>query len=203
VARLARCVASAQPSDYVAAARILRYLKGTKAWGLHYLADASDFYGYVDADLAGDAVDRRSRTGYVFMLAGGPVSWGSTKQPTVTTSTTSAELVALFGATKEVLWLRKAFVEFGMTCPAKTVIYEDNSGVVALAETGLGSRRTKHMDVKYYYMLEHSGPAGSITILKVGTKENRADIFTKALDRNTFEYLRGLLLSKSHFGGGL
>jgi hypothetical protein len=50
--------------------------------------------GYVDADYAGDLDDRRSTTGYVFTLTGGPICWKSMIQSTVAMSTTEAKYMA-------------------------------------------------------------------------------------------------------------
>ncbi|XP_019052684.1 PREDICTED: uncharacterized protein LOC109114472 [Nelumbo nucifera] len=64
-----------------AAKRILRYVKGSPAYGLMY-KKGGDFVlrGFTDADWAGDAVDRRSTSGYCFSLGSAVVSWCSKKQ---------------------------------------------------------------------------------------------------------------------------
>lgn len=72
--------------------RIFRYIKGTMDARLTYrLDDEAGLHGFCDADWAGDAADRRSVTGYTFMLQGAAISWNSKKQPTVALSTTEAE----------------------------------------------------------------------------------------------------------------
>ena len=75
---------------WTAAKRVLRYLKGTAELGITYKHEKSDLVGYVDADYAGDLEDRRSFTGYAFILSGGPVTWDSKKQKTTAVSTTEA-----------------------------------------------------------------------------------------------------------------
>jgi hypothetical protein len=61
--------------------RIVRYLLGTKEMGLMYGGKGKqDLTGFVDSDFAGDVDSRKSTTGFVFMLNGGAVSWGSKKQ---------------------------------------------------------------------------------------------------------------------------
>ena len=73
----------------LAAKRILRYLQGTRDFGLFYKkGEKSDLFGFTDSDYAGDQDDRRSTSGYVFMLGTGTVSWSSKKQPIVSLSTT-------------------------------------------------------------------------------------------------------------------
>ncbi|XP_043695633.1 secreted RxLR effector protein 161-like [Telopea speciosissima] len=71
---------------------ILRYVKGIADFGLLYRkGEASELFGYCDADYAGDSSTRRSTTGYTFSLGSGPVSWCSKQQPTISLSTTEAE----------------------------------------------------------------------------------------------------------------
>ncbi|XP_050117705.1 secreted RxLR effector protein 161-like [Malus sylvestris] len=78
-----------------AAKRVLRYLKGTIDFGLFYKKRGNeDLIGYTDNDYAGDQDDRKSTSGYVFMLSSKAVSWSSKKQPVVTLTTIEAEFIA-------------------------------------------------------------------------------------------------------------
>ena len=64
--------------------RIFRYLKGTAEFSLKFMkSDGGELVGYSDADWAGDVDDRHSTTGNLFLMAGGPISWLSKKQPVV------------------------------------------------------------------------------------------------------------------------
>ncbi|CAI0429344.1 unnamed protein product [Linum tenue] len=77
----------------LAAKRVLRYLKGTIRFGIWYkrrCEGEEELLGYTDSDYAGDTDDRKSTSGYVFLLSGGVISWASKKQPVVTLSTTEA-----------------------------------------------------------------------------------------------------------------
>ncbi|XP_057508569.1 secreted RxLR effector protein 161-like [Actinidia eriantha] len=79
----------------LAVKRILRYLHGMITLGILYKGGKkSGFLGFTDSDYAGDHDDRRSTSGYVFMMGSGVVSWSSKKQQIVTLSTTEAEFVA-------------------------------------------------------------------------------------------------------------
>ncbi|PNX57093.1 putative copia-type protein, partial [Trifolium pratense] len=79
----------------MAAKRILRYIRGTLEFGILYRKEnQTELIAYSDSDYGGDVDDRKSTSGYVFMLGSGAVSWSSRKQPIVTLSTTEAEFIA-------------------------------------------------------------------------------------------------------------
>nr|UBY06966.1 NBS-LRR disease resistance protein [Dasypyrum villosum] len=88
--------------------KALRYAHGTKDLMLTYKrSDSLEIKGYSDADFAGDRDDRKSTSGYVFTLAGGAISWKSSKQSIVASSTMYAEFIACFEATGQAIWLKK------------------------------------------------------------------------------------------------
>ncbi|WMV41501.1 hypothetical protein MTR67_034886 [Solanum verrucosum] len=69
--------------------RILRYLQGTKDFGIFYMKGEKTYLvRFTDSDYAGDQDDRKSTSGYVFMLGAGPVLWSSKKQTICTLSST-------------------------------------------------------------------------------------------------------------------
>ncbi|KAG5222143.1 RNA-directed DNA polymerase [Salix suchowensis] len=106
----------ARPTDFhlQAAKRILRYLKGTASYGIHYKRNkGSELEAYTDSDYAGDMDDRKSTSGYAFLLSSGAISWGSKKQPIVTLSTTEAEFVAAAVCVCQAIWLRRVLNEMG------------------------------------------------------------------------------------------
>ncbi|XP_046869130.1 uncharacterized protein LOC124461684, partial [Drosophila willistoni] len=102
---------------------------------IHYKQSDAAFTGFVDADWAGDRIDRKSYTGYVYFLAGGPISWKSEKQRSVALSSTEAEYMALSTACKEAIVLRRLIIEIG--CgeeDTSTVLYGDNLSAQQLAK---------------------------------------------------------------------
>ena len=62
-----------------------------------------DILGFSDSDFASDEDDRKSYTGYVFLICGGAVSWSTHKQSTVALSNMEAEYMALSAAAREAL----------------------------------------------------------------------------------------------------
>jgi hypothetical protein len=89
----------------VAAKRILRYLKGTIDWGILFPSTeghaTTELIGYTDADWSGDTEDRKSTSGYIFMMGKAPIAWCSKKQNVVALSSCEAEYIAAaFGASQ-------------------------------------------------------------------------------------------------------
>nr|GEY82667.1 hypothetical protein [Tanacetum cinerariifolium] len=92
---------------------ILKYLRNTKDMFLVYGGDLKRELRvscYTDAGYLTDADDLKSYTGYVFVLNGGAVDWKSAKQSICTTSSTEAEYIAAFDASKEAVWLGNSFL---------------------------------------------------------------------------------------------
>ncbi|XP_042511708.1 secreted RxLR effector protein 161-like [Macadamia integrifolia] len=92
---------------WVAAKKVMRYLKGTREYMLTYKAsDRLEVIGYSDSDYVRCLDSRKSTSGYIFLLAGGTISWKSKKQTCVSTSTMEVEFVACFEVTYMTIWLR-------------------------------------------------------------------------------------------------
>jgi hypothetical protein len=185
VARLAQFVSEPTPVAYAMAARILRYLRGTLDYAISFSADARQpLQAFADADWAGDS-DRRSQSGFIFMYAGGPIAWSSKKQSCVALSTAEAEIVAASSCVQDALWFTSLLSEFGLTPPHPITVFEDNEGAIALAETSVTGKRTKHIDLRYSF-INDAVKKGRVVLKKIDTKKNLADIFTKALARDRF-----------------
>ena len=173
---------------WTAVKRIFRYLAGTRGLGILYGGGAKS-EGFCDSDWGGSA-DRRSTSGYIFVLNGGAISWASRKQPTVALSSTEAEYIALTQAVKEVLWLRTLFSEIGAPQHAREIaqISSDNQGAIALAKNPGFHARSKHIDIQYHFIRQHTDPdTGTITLEYCPTDEMTADILTKGLARARHE----------------
>ncbi|XP_050908537.1 secreted RxLR effector protein 161-like [Lathyrus oleraceus] len=143
--------------DWKAAKKVLRYLKGTKYYMLMYRQmDNLDVIGYSDSNFAGCVDSRKSTSGYMFMMADGAISWRSTKQTLVATSTMEAEFVSCFEATSHGVCL-KSFISGIriMDSISKSLnIFCDNSAVVFMAKNNRSGSRSKHIDIKYLAIRE-------------------------------------------------
>ena len=164
-----------------AAKRILRYIKGTINYGLIYDYDANlDPKGYCDADWAGSPNDRRSISGYVFMIGTKTISWSSKKQPTVALSSTEAEYRSLANATCEVMWLKKLLGDLHISY-GDFILCSDSMSAIYLAKNPVFHARSKHIEVHYHFIREKV-ITKEILLLHVKTGDQVADIFTKFLD---------------------
>jgi hypothetical protein len=112
---ISRFMNSPRKSHLIAAKRILRYVKGTVNYGVlfpkHEAKSAVKLIGYSDSDWCGDRVDRRSTSGYVFLLNGAAISWSSRKQPVTALSSCEAEYVAGSYAACQLVWLESLIME--------------------------------------------------------------------------------------------
>uniref|UniRef100_A0A2N9FN54 Integrase catalytic domain-containing protein n=1 Tax=Fagus sylvatica TaxID=28930 RepID=A0A2N9FN54_FAGSY len=134
---------------------IFRYLKGTAEHGILFSRQpgTNSVVGYVDADYAGEVDDRRSTTGYVFTLSGGPICWKSTLQSIVAMSTTEAEYMAVAEAAKEALWLKGLVKELGLN-QGGVQMHCDSQSAIYLAKNQVYHARTKHIDVRFHKIRE-------------------------------------------------
>ena len=146
----------------------------------------SHFMGtYADADFAGDEGTRKSTNGHCIMLHGGIVSWLSKLQSTVALSTAEAETIAGLEAVKQVIHMRLFLQELGEEQLEPSIVYEDNNAAISLAHGKEQSKRSKHYQLKVHFLNEQYA-RGVFAYEKVPTKEQLADVFTKALAREDF-----------------
>nr|GEW59868.1 hypothetical protein [Tanacetum cinerariifolium] len=137
---------------------------------------------YTDAGYLTDDDDLKSQTGYVFVLNGGAVDWKSAKQSISATSSTKAEYIVAFDASKEAVWVRKFISRLGVVPIIKEPIsmYYDNTEAITIANESGITKGARHFRAKVYYLREVI-EYGDIKLEKVHTDDKLADPFTKAL----------------------
>src|SRR6266850_1948745 len=182
VNRLASYMANPSLQHISALKHMLRYLAGTKSYGIRYTAEPDKTnlsYGYTDAAY-GNLDERRSTSRYVFIAGRGAITWQSKKQPVVALSSTEAEYVALSEATCEACWLRSLFGELGykQTLPIK--IYGDNEGAVAMAKNPQFHQRAKHIEIKYH-SIRQMIKQDKIMVENCQGHQQTVDVLTKPL----------------------
>ncbi|KAL7280531.1 hypothetical protein ACG7TL_005463 [Trametes sanguinea] len=183
---------NANPSDahWHYAKYVLRYLQGTKHFRLRYDGASNDgLLVYSDSDWGEDRDNRRSTSGYDFLMAGGAISWASRRQPTVSLSSTEAEYLAASDTCRQIAWLRTFGTELGddMSCP--TPLCLDNQGSIFLGVHPVVERRTKHIDIRHHYIREQI-KLGKVEVFFVATKDQLADPLTKNVSFSLVEWFR-------------
>ena len=113
------------------AKRVLRYLRGITNLVIFYKKGGNDkLVAFTDSDYAGDLEDRKSTSGYVFMLSSGAMSWSSRKQPVVSLSTTEAEFIAATSCACQAVWMRRILEKLSHTRGNYTTVFCDNSSTI-------------------------------------------------------------------------
>ena len=167
--------------------RVFRYLRGTQDMSLVFGSGNTKLLtGYADADWAADKNDRRSLTGYVFLMSGGAISWSSRKQHSTAQSSTEAEYMAGAHAAKEAAWIRIFLSEIGEAQSSPTHLMMDNQSAMALAKNPEFHSRTKHIDVHYHFLREKIAEE-DLALDFIPTGEQIADVLTKGLPKQKFE----------------
>ena len=149
------------------------------------------FYGAADASYAQEA-DRKSRSGFLFMMMGAAVMWYCKKQGVVALLSTEAEFYALAEAIKDALWIRQFMTELGFDLNGATTIRQDNKSTIAVALNPINHKMVKHMDIRMNFYWEHIRME-NITIVYCPTEDMIADIFTKALPAKQHQKLSSLM----------
>jgi hypothetical protein len=117
------------------------------------------------------------------------VSWLRKKQSSISLSTAEAEYIAAAGCCTQVLWMKQTLTDIQVEYDEPIPIYCDNTSTISISKNPVMHSKTKHIPIKYHFLREHVAEK-NIRVEYVGTKEQVADIFTKPLPREAFEYLR-------------
>lgn len=160
-----------------------------KAWmapGIKELVPPSQVKGYADSDWAGDQDTAKSTTGYLVFLAGGPISFRSVLQKIQAHSSAEAEYGSMSDCAREIQYISNILQEVGLLKQTGPIqIYSDSSAAIAMTQNKGVSHRTKHIAIRYHYvktLIEE----GVVSVHKISTEVNPADILTKATDVLTF-----------------
>lgn len=187
VSMIAKYQSKPRPTHWKMVKNVVRYLMGTSNYGilLPNRNDKSNVQCWSDADWARDLSNRRSRTGLILTINGGPIVWTSKLQSSTALSTSEAEFNALAYAIKELKWIRIVLIELQVIDGAPTTIMQDNLGTISWTEGVNGLRKVKHVGIKYNYVRD----AVDTNVCKVEytpSAENRSDSLTKVLIGDEF-----------------
>ncbi|GJQ93756.1 retrovirus-related pol polyprotein from transposon TNT 1-94 [Tanacetum coccineum] len=166
-----------------------RGMIGTTHLGLWYPKGTGiETVVYADSDHAGDYVDRKSTSGICTFVGCCLTSWFSKKQTALAISTTEAEYVSAGKACQQALWMKQALIDYDVRLDDVPIMC-DNKGAIDLSKNPVQHSRTKHIEIRHHFLCDNV-QKGHISIKKVPSVDNIADILTKPLKRESFNYLR-------------
>ena len=195
VRELSKHMKNSNENHYKAMIKVMEYVRYTPNKGLvlrpHGHWDGKqdfkfDIVGYSDATWGSDPDNRRSISGTAVMLNGAPVSMKSGQQLSTTLSSAEAELVAGTSCAQDMLYVKRTLESMGLAVTLPMMLYIDNKGTVDLANNWTVSGRTRHVEIKQYFLRELKEKAMILTRWKSGNTM-AADLFTKNLPLALFQ----------------
>ncbi|GJT87330.1 hypothetical protein Tco_1069047 [Tanacetum coccineum] len=185
----ARFQEAPKTSHLEAVKRIFRYIKGTMHLGLWYPKGTDiETVVYADSDHAGDYVDQNITSGICTFMECCLTYWFLKKQTALAISTTKAEYVSAGKACQQALWMKQALIDYDVRLDDVPIMC-NNKGAIDLSKNPVQHSRTKHIKIRHHFLLDNV-QKGHILIEKVTSVDNIADILTKPLKRESFNYLR-------------
>nr|GEV65902.1 copia protein [Tanacetum cinerariifolium] len=148
------------------------------------LVDQTDYH---NADHVGCIDTRKSTSGGIQFLGDKLVSWMSKKQDCIAMSSTEAEYVTLSTSCAQVMWMRTQLKDYGFNYN-EIPLYCDSQSAIAISCNPVQHSRTKHIHTRYHFIKEQV-ENGIIELYFVRTEYQLADMFTKALPDDKFQYL--------------
>ncbi|GJS57538.1 putative ribonuclease H-like domain-containing protein [Tanacetum coccineum] len=180
--------ATPQTSHLNAVKRIFKYLKGKPHLGLWYPRESPfDLEAFSDSDYGGSNLDRKSTTGGCQFLGQRLISWQCKKQTIVATSTTEAEYVAAANCCGQVLWVQNQLLDYGFNF-MNTKIHIDNESTICIVKNPVYHSKTKHIEIRHHFIRD-CYEKKLISVEKIHTDLNVADLLTKPFDGPRFNYL--------------
>ncbi|GKB77271.1 putative ribonuclease H-like domain-containing protein [Tanacetum coccineum] len=183
-----RFQATPKTSHLNAVKRIFKYLKGKSNLGLWYPKESPfDLETFSDSDYSGSNLDRKSTTGGCQFLGQRLISWQCKKQTIVATSTTEAEYVATENCCGQVLWVQNQLLDYGFNF-MNTKIHIDNESTICIVKNPVYHSKTKHIEIRHHFIRD-CYEKKLISVEKIHTDLNVADLLTKPFDGPRFNYL--------------
>lgn len=192
---LARQLHEAYNYHLQAAYHVLGYLVGTPKLDLVFNGQGGlkelKIEIFTDSDWAGERKDRISCGGNVVRINHSITHWEAIKQKTIALSSCEAELYAYCDAVREAIYLREWF-QFYLNQSVQVNIYCDNRGTLEVADHSTSHRRTKHIEIRHFFVRDHL-KRKEIKIAYIATDKNLADILTKQVNGTRFQSLKQMI----------
>jgi hypothetical protein len=200
VRELSKVMDGATAGHFKMLLRAIKYVVLTKNKNLRFepstlVENKWSVVAYCDSDYAGDTDTRVSVTGFMVFVLGVAIAWKSKAQRNVTLSSTEAEYTAIAEVCKEICFIVQVMEFMGMDVARPIPVHVDNVGAIFMANNKVTSQRTKHIDVRYHFVRELIEKR-LIKICFVKSADNKADLFTKNLENDTFWKHANKLLGK-------
>ncbi|GJY17277.1 retrovirus-related pol polyprotein from transposon TNT 1-94 [Tanacetum coccineum] len=173
-------------TDYRSKIRSLMYLTSSRP-DIVQADYGFELTAFSDADHARCIDTRKSTYGGIQFLGDKLVSWMSKKQDCTTMSLAEAEYVVLSISYAQVLWMRTQLKDYCFNYN-KIPLYCDSQSAIAILCNPVQHSRTKHIHTRYHFIKEQV-ENGIIELYFVRTEYQLADMFTKALPEDRFQYL--------------
>jgi hypothetical protein len=180
--------------------KALRYIQDINGLMLTYeRSDNLEIVGYSDSDFVSCLDTDRSTSGYVFKLTGEAISWGSSKQTVMTSSTMYAEFVACYKAMGQTMWLKKFIpglrVVDSIERPLK--LYCDNEPAMLYAHNNKKTKTVNHINIRFYVVKEKIQDQ-TISLEHISIKKMITNPLIKGLPLSVFrKHLVGMGLKES------
>nr|GEY90361.1 ribonuclease H-like domain, reverse transcriptase, RNA-dependent DNA polymerase [Tanacetum cinerariifolium] len=193
VGLLSRFMQEPREQHMKAIRQVLRYVKGTKDYGITYKHNGGNkIHGFSDSSYGVNTQEGKGTTGIIFYYGESPISWSTQKQATVALSSCESEFIVATAAVTQALWLKRLLSELTHSQEEKITIQVDNKSAIALMKNTMFHGRIKHNDTKYHFIRE-CVERENIQVEFVNGEYQKADILTKALPKIKFLTLRHLI----------
>lgn len=186
---LSQFMQKSRAEQWIAALRVVRYLKGFPGQGIMLKSDCDmRLTAYCDSDWSACPITRRSLSAYVVLLGDSLVSWKTKKQRTVSRSSAEAEYRSMADATCELQWMQRLLTQFGFQHRRPMRLLCDSQSAIHIAKNHVFHKRTKHVE-NDCHKVRDAVQAKLLTPEHISTKEQPTDLLTKSLPTPTFQYL--------------
>ena len=110
----------------------------------------------------------------------------SKKHNSISLSLAEVEYIAASSCCARLLWMQKLLHDFGI-CQEHLTIYCDNTSAINISKNPIQHSRTKHIEIRHHFIRELVED-GTLILEFIHTNDQKADLFTKSLDRKRFEF---------------
>ena len=213
ITKLSQYAANPAIEHYNAVKQVFAYLNHTKGDGLTYwrinpshelpdmplpqprssisdrpeatVSQPQEPLAYSDSDWGSDRAHRKSVTGMLILIGGAAVVYKTKYQKAVALSSTEAEFVSASDTGKSALYVRSILEDLGFQQDSPTKLHIDNAGAVFMVSAQAPTKRTRHVDIRYFALLDWS-TTKRLMAVNIPTDKNPSDAFTKAVGRTKF-----------------